>query len=237
MRKYIFIVTSLLFLSSYSQSRKNTYFLIDRNDTLIKKQIANQTNEYEGYRIIDERRIVTDIKRSESIDGDDITYETFASYSFSFNRKEDTIISKTYFDSLSIIKDRRKFLDTIKTIDKSVFGAKERAWKEKYSIPIPDSEINEYLEKKQKKLELEYILWGCACPNWIEREKRIWCDKNKESYSKFCFYIEPADTLNQYEIETHFVESSRQVAISEHQRQENRGNFRQTQNLRKKKVI
>ncbi|MEH6657787.1 hypothetical protein [Leeuwenhoekiella marinoflava] len=114
MRKYIFIVTSLLFLSSYSQSRKNTYFLIDRNDTLIKKQIANQTNEYEGYRIIDERRIVTDIKRSESIDGDDITYETFASYSFSFNRKEDTIISKTYFDSLSIIKDRRKFLDTIK---------------------------------------------------------------------------------------------------------------------------
>ena len=114
MRKYIFIVTSLLFLSSYSQSRKNIYFLIDRNDTLINKQIATQTNEYEGYRIIDERRIVTDIKRSESIDGDDIRYETFDSYSFSFNRKEDTIISKTYFDSLSIIKDRRKFLDTIK---------------------------------------------------------------------------------------------------------------------------
>ena len=114
MRKYIFIVTSLLFLSSYSQSRKNIYFLIDKKDTLIKKQIATQTNEYEGYRIIDERRIVTDVKRSESIHGDDVEYETFASYSFSFNRKEDTIISKRYFDSLSIIKDRRKFLDTIK---------------------------------------------------------------------------------------------------------------------------
>ncbi|MEZ7495489.1 hypothetical protein QO206_08320 [Leeuwenhoekiella aequorea] len=114
MRKYIFIVTSLLFLSSYSQSRKNIYFLIDKKDTLIKKQIATQTNEYEGYRIIDERRIVTDVKRSESIHGDDVEYETFASYSFSFNRKEDTIISKTYFDSLSIIKDRKKFLDTIK---------------------------------------------------------------------------------------------------------------------------
>ena len=114
MRKYIFIVTSLLFLSSYSQSRKNIYFLIDKKDTLIKKQIATQTNEYEGYRIIDERRIVTDVKRSESIHGDDVEYETFASYSFSFNRKEDTIISKRYFDSLSIIKDRKKFLDTIK---------------------------------------------------------------------------------------------------------------------------
>lgn len=114
MRKYIFIVTSLLFLSSYSQSRKNIYFLIDKKDTLIKKQIATQTNEYEGYRIIDERRIVTDVKRSESIHGDDVEYETFASYSFSFNRKEDTIISKTYFDSLSIIKDRKKNLDTIK---------------------------------------------------------------------------------------------------------------------------
>lgn len=114
MRKYIFIVTSLLFLSSYSQSRKNIYFLIDKKDTLIKKQIATQTNEYEGYRIIDERRIVTDVKRSESIHGDDVEYETFASYSFSFNRKEDTIISKTYFDSLSIIKDRKKILDTIK---------------------------------------------------------------------------------------------------------------------------
>ncbi|WP_405326880.1 hypothetical protein [Leeuwenhoekiella sp. LLG6367-2.1] len=114
MRKYIFIVTSLLFLSSYSQSRKNIYFLIDKKDTLIKKQIATQTNEYEGYRIIDERRIVTELKRSESIHGDDVEYETFASYSFSFNRKEDTIISKTYFDSLSIIKDRKKILDTIK---------------------------------------------------------------------------------------------------------------------------
>ncbi len=114
MRKYIFIVTSLLFLSSYSQSRKNIYFLINKKDTLIKKQIATQTNEYEGYRIIDKRRIVTDVKRSESIHGDDVEYETFASYSFSFNRKEDTIISKTYFDILSIIKDRKKFLDTIK---------------------------------------------------------------------------------------------------------------------------
>ena len=129
MRKYIFIVTSLLFLSSYSQSRKNIYFLIDRNDTLIKKQIATQTNEYEGYRIIDETRIVKTSRRSfrekpkDKVlkkgeiwisEGDDVEYETLASYSFSFNRKVDTIISKTYFDSLSIIKDRRKFLDTIK---------------------------------------------------------------------------------------------------------------------------
>ena len=91
MRKYIFIVTSLLFLSSYSQSRKNIYFLIDRNDTLIKKQIATQTNEYEGYRIIDETRIVKTSRRSfrekpkDKVlkkgeiwisEGDDVEYET-----------------------------------------------------------------------------------------------------------------------------------------------------------------
>ena len=114
MKKYILIFTSLIFLSSYSQSRKNIYFFIEKKDTLIKKQVATQTNEYEGYRIIDENRIVTDIKRSESIDGDDIKYERFDYYSFSFNRKNDTIISKNYFDKLPMIKDRREFLDSIK---------------------------------------------------------------------------------------------------------------------------
>lgn len=118
MKKYILIVASFIFFNSYSQSKSSLYFFINKNDTLIKKQIATKSNKYEGYRIIDKRRVVTDIKRSNSIDGDDIEYETFEQFSFSFDRKNDTIISKSYMNDLKIIRNRRQFLDTIKHLDK-----------------------------------------------------------------------------------------------------------------------
>lgn len=116
-KKYILIFTSFLFLNSYSQSMDTIYFFISKKDTLIQKQITTKKNTYEGYRIIDKRRVVKDIKRSNSINGDDIEYDTFESFSFSFNRKNDTIISKSYIDDLKIVKKRMHFLDTIKNLN------------------------------------------------------------------------------------------------------------------------
>ncbi len=133
MKKYILIITSLLCFISYSQSRNNIYFFINKKDTLIKKQTATKTNEYEGYRIIDEKRLVKKNKRSFRkkpenkvlkkgeiwvSEGDDIEYDAFDEYSFSFNRKNDKIISKSYINDLKIIRDRRQFLDTIKNLQK-----------------------------------------------------------------------------------------------------------------------
>lgn len=79
---------------------------------------------------------------------------------------------------------------------RSHFGAKEESWRLKYSKPISDSIIHRYLEKKSVTLDLEYIVWGCACPPFIEKNKKQWCDENKTPYIKYCFYLEPADTLN-----------------------------------------
>ncbi len=118
MKNYLLIFTCFFLFNSYSQSKDTIYLLINKNDTLIKKQIATKTNEYEGYKIIDEKRIVTAIKRASTLKGDDIEYETFSSWSFSFNRKNDTIISKSYLNTLNLIKDRRKFIDVIKHLDK-----------------------------------------------------------------------------------------------------------------------
>lgn len=132
MKKYILIFTSFLFFNSYSQSRDTVHFFINKKDTLIQKQLATKTNEYEGYRIIDENRLVIKHKKSFKekptnivlkkgeiwvSEGDDIEYETFASYSFSFNRKNDTIISRPYLNTLKLIEDRRKFIDSIKEFD------------------------------------------------------------------------------------------------------------------------
>ena len=117
MKNYVLIFTCLVLYNSYSQSRDTIHFFINKKDTLIQKQLATKTNEYEGYRIIDEKRIVIDTKRSCDIGGDDIEYETFDSYSFSFNRKNDTIVSKPYLNTLKLIKDRRKFIDSIKELD------------------------------------------------------------------------------------------------------------------------
>lgn len=117
MKNYVLIFTCLLLYNSYSQSIDTIHFFINKKDTLIQKQLATKTNEYEGYRIIDEKRIVIDTKRSCDIGDDDIEYETFDSYSFSFNRKNDTIVSKPYLNTLKLIKDRRKFIDSIKELD------------------------------------------------------------------------------------------------------------------------
>ncbi|AUS04774.1 hypothetical protein [Pseudotamlana carrageenivorans] len=116
MKKNILIFISFLFFNSYGQSKDSVYFFINPKDTLIKKQIANKTNNFEGYKIINEKREVKKTKRSSAIDGDDIEYTSFESFSFSFNRENDTIISKSYVNNLNIIRERKQFLDVIKKL-------------------------------------------------------------------------------------------------------------------------
>jgi len=115
MKKLILIVSCIFHCYCYSQSIKGDtiYFLINKKDTLIYKQVATKTNSYEGYVITDEKKIVKNIKRSSVINGDDIEYKGFSNYYYSFSRNNDIIISKSHLNTLNLIKGRREFLDYI----------------------------------------------------------------------------------------------------------------------------
>lgn len=60
----------------------------------------------------------------------------------------------------------------------------------KYTKVISDSTNN--LTDKVENLELEYTVWGCACPQWIQSKDNENNDSTKK-YSKLHFYIEPAE--------------------------------------------
>lgn len=59
-----------------------------------------------------------------------------------------------------------------------------------YTKIISDS-TNKLTDKIQD-LEIEYTIWGCACPNWIQTKDNTDNDSTK-NYLKLHFYIEPAD--------------------------------------------
>jgi hypothetical protein len=59
----------------------------------------------------------------------------------------------------------------------------------KYDKIISDS--TNKLTDKIENLEIEYTVWGCACPNWIQTKDNEDNDTTK-SYLKLHFYIEPA---------------------------------------------
>jgi len=48
------------------------------------------------------------------------------------------------------------------------------------------------LETKVQKLELEYIVWGCACANWIT--PKDYTRYQDSGLAKHCIFIEAADT-------------------------------------------
>ena len=60
----------------------------------------------------------------------------------------------------------------------------------KYTKVISDS--TNKLTDKIENLEIEYTVWGCACPNWIQTKENNDNDTTKK-YLKLHFYIEPAD--------------------------------------------
>lgn len=61
---------------------------------------------------------------------------------------------------------------------------------EHYDKVISDS--TNKLTNKIENLEVEYTVWGCACPNWIQTKDNIDNDTTK-NYLKLHFYIEPAN--------------------------------------------
>jgi hypothetical protein len=58
----------------------------------------------------------------------------------------------------------------------------------KYDKIISDS--TNKLTDKIENLEIEYTVWGCACPNWIQTKDNEKNDTTK-SFLKLHFYIEP----------------------------------------------
>lgn len=60
----------------------------------------------------------------------------------------------------------------------------------KYTKIISDS--TNKLTDKVENIEIEYTVWGCACPNWIQTKDNKDNDTTK-NYLKLHFYIEPAD--------------------------------------------
>lgn len=54
------------------------------------------------------------------------------------------------------------------------------------------SDPTNILTDKVENLEIEYTVWGCACPNWIQTKDNIDNDTTK-NFLKLHFYIEPAN--------------------------------------------
>jgi hypothetical protein len=65
----------------------------------------------------------------------------------------------------------------------------EQQTETRYGKVISDS--TNKLINKTESLEVEYTLWGCACPNWIQTKDNTNNDTTK-NYFKLHFYIEPA---------------------------------------------
>jgi hypothetical protein len=66
----------------------------------------------------------------------------------------------------------------------------QKRTEQKYNRVISDS-TNKLIDKREQ-LEVEYTVWGCACPNWIQTKDNQNNDTTK-NYLSLHFYIEPAD--------------------------------------------
>jgi hypothetical protein len=54
------------------------------------------------------------------------------------------------------------------------------------------SDSTNVLENRIQELELEYIVWGCACANWITPKDRI--KYQGSGLAKHCIFLEPSDS-------------------------------------------
>lgn len=145
MKILIITIIHLICFNVFSQKTTTQYFLINKNDTLIKKQIATKKNKYEGYTIINENRIIKKYLRSSKIDEDDIEIQDFDELSFTFNRNNDTIVDELYVKKLNIIKDRIEFFKKNLELDET----------RKEFIFIEPIKCNEFILRKVRLLILE----------------------------------------------------------------------------------
>jgi hypothetical protein len=79
----------------------------------------------------------------------------------------------------------------------------------KYTKVMSDS--TNKLTNKVENLEIEYTVWGCACPNWIQTKDNIDNDTTK-NFLKFHFYIEPANKT--LELPIYFDASKHKLKVS-----------------------
>lgn len=79
--------------------------------------------------------------------------------------------------------------ETKKRIDEVIVN---KQVEKKYTKVISDP--TNKLTDKVENLEIEYTIWGCACPQWITSEDLKTNDTTVKFIDKH-FYIEPADTI------------------------------------------
>ena len=70
----------------------------------------------------------------------------------------------------------------------------------KYTKVISDS--TNRLTDKIEILEVQYTVWGCACPQWIQLKDTMQLNNEKTNYIDYHFYLEPAEKT--LELPTHF---------------------------------
>lgn len=139
------IIFYLIYFNAFPQKVKIQYLLIDDSDTLIKKQIATNKNKFESYTIINENRVVKKYKKPTRINGDDIEVEVYDCYSFSFDRKNDTIVDKFYLKRIDFLKTREEFFSINKKLDET---------KNKFIFIIP-IDSDKFILRKVRPLILE----------------------------------------------------------------------------------
>ena len=122
------ILPLVIFFCTFSLwSQDDIYFLVNENDSLIKKQISKEPNTYAGYQIFYDTLIW--IKKNKTpgpayqsispnlieIKEEDPLYDYFVyerpAVNFSFIKENDQLINEDVFMKFNVIKERLKFLD------------------------------------------------------------------------------------------------------------------------------
>jgi hypothetical protein len=109
MRTLIITIICSISLHVFSQKIETQYFYLNEEDSLVQKQVATKENRFQGYKIINEDRIKKEYIRSSKIDADDVEIEVFDSLSFTYDEKNDTIVTYSFIKNLNIIETRKEF--------------------------------------------------------------------------------------------------------------------------------
>ncbi|RPD90067.1 hypothetical protein EGM88_15730 [Aureibaculum marinum] len=142
MRTLTITIIYLISLNVFSQKIKTQYFFINEKDSLIQKQESTKENKFQGYKIINEDRIIKEYIRSSKIDADDIEIDVFDSLSFTYNEKNDIIVTHSFIKNLNIIRTRKEFFKRNVDFDET---------KNRFIFIIP-IKCNKYILRKVRPL-------------------------------------------------------------------------------------
>ena len=110
-----FLFLLFIRINSFGQTKKEIYFLIDKQDTLIKKQTATKGNQVEGYLIIAEARTkplkITPVEEGKVWVPESDDDNSIPGHWFQFLRKNDKLITEEELAKLDVIRERKEFLN------------------------------------------------------------------------------------------------------------------------------